>query len=623
MTARKFLKPMNHKIKDIDIFGFDIETYGNTNKFLMGSIVNDKNKFVFWDKKEMQDFIFNSPILNKAYMFATNLGFDFLGTFGDNFETLAKFNYLIRKSDFINIKYINPNKHGTIEFLDTLNFLKVSVKALGKIIGEEKLPPPYNLGKKVLQESEEGKYLEKYNIQDSLITYKFADFLNKSFNSIKANMGYTIASTSMSLFRNKYLKTWLLQPKYEDLIKMYMAYYGGRTDIFIRGNIDNLNLNLYDINSLYPYCMQEYKYPFPNYMAYIYSPNISILNYEGISKCIIKTPKDLHIPLLPHRYDNKLTFPLGKFEGWHSHVELRKAIELNYKIEIIETYYYTKTFNPFNNFVNDLYNKRMEYKRKNNKMEIIFKILLNSLYGKFAQQMFASNIMFTITDEQKNKFNEIIKINSECALKNKPLRYGIDTPDTNIKLINGFNIENPRLYYITDFDTNYYSNFINPILSIYTTSYARLKLYSLFEEVEKNNKDVYYCDTDSIITDYKFKEGVKLGELKKEIKIDNGLLVKPKMYYLEELNNKIYTKSKGLRNLRTIEDFNKLIETKTYKYTKFTKFKESLRRNLSFNQILEVEKFINLDDNKRIWKHDHFNKDRLERSKPLKLNQII
>lgn len=623
MNESRFLKPMNHKIKNINIYGFDIETYGSSNKFLMGSIVNETEQHIFWNQDKLKDFLINSPKMSKAWLFATNLGFDFLGTFGGSFKDLSNFKYLIRGSDFINIKYINPNKKGTVEFLDTMNFLKVGVKGLGKIIGYEKMTAPKNLGKKIKRISKEGQYLEKYNIRDSYISFKFADFLNKSFNSIGATMGYTIASTSMSLFRNKYLKDWILQPSKENIKFLNNGFYGGRTEAFIRGKINNLNLNLYDINSLYPYVMQKYKYPNPNTLFFVEDSDLSYLKFEGVSLCKIETPKDLNIPLLPHRYDNKLLFPLGKFKGYHSHVELRKAIQLRYKIKVIKSICYENTFNPFKKFVNNLYTYRMKYKKQKNKMEIVFKILLNSLYGKFNQKMYNTEIIFSYTPKQKLEMQKYIDVNIFNETNGLPLRFNINTPDRNISIENGIKIENPRIYYVTDYNNNSYSKFINPILSLYTTSYARLELYKLFEEIENNNGSVYYCDTDSVITDYKFKCGNKLGELKNELSVNKGLIVKPKMYYLEEKESKIYTKSKGLRNLKNKKAFFEVIKHKKYDYMKFTKFKESLRRNLDFNSILFVEKNINLNDDKREWNYSNFNKNRKEKSKPKILNQIF
>ena len=54
---------------------------------------------------------------------------------------------------------------------------------------------------KVKRYSKEGNELEKYNIRDSYISFKFMEFLQNNFNKLGVNVKYTVASTSMSLFK--------------------------------------------------------------------------------------------------------------------------------------------------------------------------------------------------------------------------------------------------------------------------------------------------------------------------------------------------------------------------------------------------------------------------------------
>jgi hypothetical protein len=47
-----------------------------------------------------------------------------------------------------------------------------------------------------------------------------------------------------------------------------------------------------------------------------------------------------------------------------------------------------------------------------------------------------------------------------------------------------------------------------------------------------------------------------------------------------------FIKSKGLSNLKTFIEFDNIIQNKVFKYTKMTKFKESLKRKMSFNEMI-------------------------------------
>ncbi len=605
--SRYFLKPSSEKLKHKKLYGFDIETYGENNKFLMGSIVNETEEYVFWDKKRMQDFIIKNEKLKSSYLFATNLGFDFTGLF-DTIDIMREFKFISRGSDFITIQH---KKTKAPKFFDTMNFFKCSVANLGHILKIPKLEKPDFLGQYVnmITEPQKAKHLQNYNIRDSYISFRFAKFLQDGFNSIGGNLKYTIASTSMGLYRKKFLKHWILQPPKEIIKEQFNAYYGGRVESFERGLIRNKNY--YDINSLYPYVMATKLFPFPNSMT-----TKQDLNLEGISLCNIETPKNLLIPLLPLRHDNKLLFPLGKFQAWQTHAELRKAIDLGYKIEILKSYTYEKNFNPFSDFVNEMYSERMKFKKNNSPFELIYKILLNSLYGKFAQKMEFSEIFMIETQKDLDKINDYIKLNIGLLQDGKDIRYKIDSPCIEEKEIVGKIYASAKMYYVTDLDVVNYPKFINPIISIYTTSYARLELYKWIEKAGFNN--VSYCDTDSLITTSELPTGTKLGELKKELSITKGIIVKPKFYYVEDENNPKdkFVKAKGLHNLKTIMDFKKVLETQEYEYTKFTKFRESLRRDLHFNQKLDILKIIDLEDNKRLWKRE-FNQKEKETSQPL------
>jgi len=646
LLTDNYLSYTDEKIIPFSIWGFDIETYGENNIFLMGSIVNDKEKFIFWNREEMINFLTTShKFRGNSLIFATNLGFDFMALFGNDLSNYD-IEFCMRGSSFINIK-ITLEKKYTLNFRDTMNFLKTSVSNLGDILKIPKLDKPKFLGE-IPKNNKEKKELEIYNIRDSEITFKFANFLQDSFNKIGCNIKFTIASTSMSLFRNKYLKEFLFQPKKEIIEFLYKAYYGGRTETISRGKIKNMNY--YDINSLYPYVMLSKEYPHPNYIEYItfdwdkidnknkeiskkeIKRGLDLVNkFEGVSYCLVKAKfnKDNkfleNIPILPYRDEslNKLVFPLGYFESYQTHVELRKAINLGYEVLIFKSVYYEKTFNPFKDFVTDNYNKRLEEKKKGSSMDIVYKLILNSLYGKFAQKMETTEIIINNSEESKEKVMKAILKNKELEKNKKDYKYKIDMIDNySLDDEEQNDILNPQIYFITDLDKEYIPKFINPILSIYITSYARLELFNLIETIKKNKKNIVYFDTDSVITDYNFNTSKDLGALKKEYDIKEGIIIKPKMYYLKGLNEKkeeteVY-KCKGLMGINSYKDFENIISTRKFNYIKFCKFKESLRRKLHYNKKISIDKDINLEDNKRVWKNEKFNKNILEESTPIK-----
>ena len=83
--------------------------------------------------------------------------------------------------------------------------------------------------------------------------------------------------------------------------------------------------------------------------------------------------------------------------------EMRNAIKYGYKFNIIRGYYFEKQENIFKKYIKELYQLRLTYD-KDNPLNFIAKILMNSLYGRFGMNdnFSESGIM------DKNKFNEYI-----------------------------------------------------------------------------------------------------------------------------------------------------------------------------------------------------------------------
>jgi len=107
------------------------------------------------------------------------------------------------------------------------------------------------------------------------------------------------------------------------------------------------------------------------------------------------------------------------------------------------------------------------------------------------------------------------------------------------------------------------------------------------------------------------------------MKIKSGIIVRPKFYALLGKTEEI-VKIKGLGKRLNYLEFLGLIHssveaiTQNVHYSKFTKFKEALRRELIPNQEIKVFKHFSLNDQKRVWKNEFSLK--FESSIPLILN---
>lgn len=290
------------------------------------------------------------------------------------------------------IKYLPYN----ITFLDTFNFFPASVKMLGNSLNYHKFNFPEILEKinsiNDITTPEQIKEIEEYNIRDSEITFKWIFWFQNVLNDMGGNLRNTIASSSMDLFKRRFINSIIKQPSKHLLDIMYRGYYGGRTESIWRGYEEG-NFNYYDINSCYVSVMRE-ELPDLNTIKYKDRGNLNLIDmYMGLSYVKVKCSDNLNIPYLPYRSEDKLLFPCGEFWGWYNHFELNKALDLGYEIlEVDKSIYFTDTEYYLRDYAEMCYNKRIEDKVN----QLIYKLFGNSLYGKFAQKLDMEKLKYII-----------------------------------------------------------------------------------------------------------------------------------------------------------------------------------------------------------------------------------
>lgn len=581
------MRVLSKVIKKNKYVGFDVETFGDKNKFYSGGLYwidRGKERFeYFTDKEEMIKFMLARKFRNH-YLVATNLNFDFTVVFYDT-KYWNDFKIMMRNGNIIQASYNLNHNHGYIRFIDTANYAFMSVDNLGKIIGANKLKKPCFLGERIPNNEDEYIEMMNYNRMDCKISHDFMLFFQEGVNSVGGNVKLTLASTSLNTWRMNYQPIDLIKEEFilkdaniKDFI--FAGYYGGRTEVFKRGSF--ASVNYYDINSLYPSAMRN-EFPLPQSVKKIKKGDANLLNiyrFEGVTKARV-TVHNIDKPFLPVRLNGKLCFPSGSFIGTWNNCELRKAIDLGYEIHCIEQIIYTETFNPFSDFVKKFYELRNMYKEQNNKFEFIVKILMNSLYGKFGMKRIEKYNIIDIKDvEDYTKFSKLVK-NAEFDIKNDKLIVREE------KEFNGI--------------------YAFPILASYVTSYARLIMYDYLD-----NEDVIYTDTDSIVTSRELDNtGNELGQMKYEGKFKNCIFIKPKLYLM---NN--HVKMKGISRPNLI-DFLTIYYGGKVQKMKFTRLKESARKGITPNTKITIPKSLQLEDNKRVWEHQDL--ESVSPSKPIEV----
>lgn len=550
------------KIKE-QFFVFDVETTKlepMPKNFVFGVIYGWNFKKVLYSVDDFKKE-FSKAKYNKSTFFAHNAEFDLLTIFGNIYQNLD--NSAVFNGSFIFAKYAG------ITFGDSMNVLLGSVAKVGETLGMSKLENEKIHSEGLTKKNMNDKDIE-YCIRDCEIVYTALLNIFEYVGTVKL----TLASLSLYNFRNKFLQTDIM---FSDLVdEFYNSYYGGRTEVFRLGDT---NSKVYDINSLYPFAMENLILPDVKTLKKETKVDIKFLLYalkyfEGMAKVRI-LHHETYFGFIPKRHEinksEKLIFPVGEFETTVNFNELRFALKHGV-IEILKVYevvYSSPVSSPFTEFVRVHYNNRM---RTENELEKFRdKILLNSLYGRFAMRLkyettYFDMIPFELIDElQKTEQFYLLKTFSEnrddCFLITE-----------NQKFKNSF--------------------FSIPTWSSYITSAARIKL---LEGLLNNfNNGVTYCDTDSIFLTGEFSGdvGKNLGQWKLEEKT---------VIQINGLKNYVYTDSNGTHEaIKGVSKNSEKIGEGKYKVTKYFKTKEALRRNEEAGEQFEQTKELKHIYDKRI-----------------------
>jgi hypothetical protein len=273
----------------------------------------------------------------------------------------------------------------------------------------------------------------------------------------------------------------------------------------------------------------------------------------------------------------------------------------NIEFEIIDGYYFNEGRNPeMCDLVNDLYNTRLSLKSKGNPLENVYKLLLNSLYGKFGENI-------------KNKETEIKIVNQDGYEKFIDKNYhrikdfymiGKDYKDKNIYLFNTRKVVNDHYNFL---------HICNEILSM-----SKRIMNEVFEVAHNNNIEIFYQDTDSMKL-YQ-KDVQKLSDAFR-IKYNKDLIGKSLGQFKDEyadLHSDIF-----IAVGKKFYFSNDKLKKNDYKISSKGIPKELLLKNLDENnQIINPEKlFTDLYNNKKItFTNKNFDKCMFKHNKDLSIS---
>ena len=392
---------------------------------------------------------------------------------------------------------VHINKKCTIWLCDSVQLLRSSLDTLAKkFLGYGKVDLKGKLPHEVYQQNPE-KFME-YVHRDTetllLVLEKALKLIRDRVAKIDT-LGVTIGSTALKVFRTIGIDKPISIPT-DNRVKSFLrkAYKGGRVEVFRYGYYPRINV--YDVNSLYPYIMKTCKVP---------------ISSRGFwtDKYIPDTCGAYEIEFYQSRKDIPPVFMIdgdGVYEGrgYYFAPEIRTLLKYDplATINVIRGYCFIDSATLFASFVDRLYNLRLE--DRDGPVSLLAKYLLNSCYGKFGQHS-----------------------------EKETVEYGLGTEDIEAMVSKGIPVRpisiDSGVFGVT---RSLECSFEHVGIAGTITAEARAYLYGTMAQLPRAS--IVYCDTDSIHTIASIDNGLvgeKLGQYKQEFG-GEGVYVAKKVYAL-------------------------------------------------------------------------------------------
>lgn len=421
-------------------------------------------------------------------------GFRFYAHNGGKFDFLfllepllrsCQLRFMERHGRIISIRATMP-KGNVIHFVDSYAMLPDSLKNLTTAfdVNHKKKAFTFIEGKKVTVTKRLIDYLE----HDCIGLFEVLEtFFNMPFIG---SPQYTIASQALHTFTHEFLDADLLQttPKIETVFREQF-YSGGRVEVYKGIG----KVNVYDVNSLFPFVMlNEMPVGTPKLVRTFDERRIGFYVVE------IRNTPDFYIPPYLKKVERG-TFRKNYFVNgngvYYMSGDMLKHLRDTYgvKFRIHSGYVFPERKAIFTDYVNHFFSVKAA--NKGNAMERVAKLMLNSLYGKFAMNRFRESL-------------ETFRGQEAWQLPDNQLmhEYGLVLIERESK-----------------------SKFILPYIAAYITDLARLHHWKLMQHAPEA---MYYCDTDSLFTSATYPHGKDIGQL--DLKgTFNGVFFGAKSYALK------------------------------------------------------------------------------------------
>lgn len=389
--------------------------------------------------------------------------------------------------------------------------------------------------------------LADYNELDCVILWRAIAEFQRRLIELGGELRMTLASCAMRLFRRRFLHRDIMTHRAINQ-RADLSYVASRVEVFDqiwKQEKVGSPLRSYDVNSSFPFAMGR---PVPGVYT---GADRKLPTHEGatyladVAICV----RDRYLPGLPFKHKARVFFPYGRWRTWLTAPDVELLLRTGGYIQRVYEVLHFDPFTDLSEYVEILY--EMRRKSTDDFDRMFFKLLLNSLYGKFAEgeekiTLLLNPPILGCTHEDRHEDDSCI----EELFPGAYLQHNVQTPEH-----------------------------AHVVMSSHITATARTTLFNFMENCEK----LYYVDTDCVKTTSVLPtshaghcrdsrcNGCKLGGLKFEGNIESAYFAAPKLYIQD---GKV--KAKGFSGM-TEEKFRSLLDGSEVDFLRMARVRENFR----------------------------------------------
>jgi hypothetical protein len=188
----------------------------------------------------------------------------------------------------------------------------------------------------------------------------------------------TLASTAYAIWSREFFEHEVRSAPNEIRNAATIAYHGGRTEPFYIGSRERVKA--IDVASMYPWAMTQGAFPIA-WGPYRRVRAGAVPQAGGLYR--VRLSIERSPGPIPFRTDNGTVYPIGSWVTWITGEEVLYLRELEEGVSILGGFEFLEDCRPFDRYVSTLF----DLKNKTRGSErVLYKLLLNALYGKFGQK---------------------------------------------------------------------------------------------------------------------------------------------------------------------------------------------------------------------------------------------